>query len=132
MTDSKGGFYSAEDADSLIEKGRPEHAEGAFYVWTKEEIVRALGEDDAALFNRVYGMEEDGNAPAGSDPQGEFRGKNILIQRLSIADAAKFFRKSEGDLTASLVESRKKLLALRDQRPRPHLDDKIITAWNGL
>jgi hypothetical protein len=80
----------------------------------------------------VYGVEADGNAPEGSDPQGEFHGKNILIQRLSSSDAAKFFRKSESDLTAMLAASRQKLLAARDQRPRPHLDDKIITAWNGL
>ncbi len=132
MTDPAGGFYSAEDADSLLEKGKPEHAEGAFYVWTKDEIAHALGEDAAAIFDRVYGVEADGNAPEGSDPQGEFHGKNILIQRLTISDAAKFFRQSEPDLTASLAASQKKLLALRDQRPRPHLDDKIITSWNGL
>ena len=132
MTDAGGGFYSAEDADSLLEKGKPEHAEGAFYVWTKDEIVHALGEDAAAVFDRVYGVDAEGNAPEGSDPQGEFHGKNILIQRLSVPDAAKFFRQSESDLSASLAESRKKLVALRDQRPRPHLDDKIITAWNGL
>ncbi len=132
MTDASGGFYSAEDADSLLEKGKPEHAEGAFYVWTKEEIVRVLGEDAAGVFNRVYGVDAEGNAPNGSDPQGEFHGKNILIQRLSIADAAKFFRQSEGDMAAGLAASRRKLLDVRAGRPRPHLDDKIITAWNGL
>ena len=68
----------------------------------------------------------------GSDPQGEFKGKNILIQRLALADAAKLFRKSEADVRAELAASRQKLLAARAQRPRPHLDDKIITAWNGL
>jgi uncharacterized protein YyaL (SSP411 family) len=75
MTDPKGGFYSAEDADSIIEHGKPEHAEGAFYVWTKADIDRVLGEEAAALFNRFYGVEEGGNAPKGSDPQGEFVGK---------------------------------------------------------
>jgi hypothetical protein len=132
MTDSGGGFYSAEDADSLLEKGKPEHGEGAFYVWTKDEIVHILGEDSASVFDRFYGVEENGNAPAGSDPQNEFTGKNILIQRLALPDAAKFFRQSEPDLSANLAGSRQKLLAVRDQRPRPHLDDKIITSWNGL
>ena len=132
MTDAGGGFYSAEDADSLFEQGKPEHGEGAFYVWGKDEIVRALGEEDAAIFDRYYGVEAEGNAPEGSDPQGEFKGKNVLIQRLVTANAAKYFRKSEEEITASLAGSRAKLLALRATRPRPHLDDKIITAWNGL
>jgi hypothetical protein len=132
MTDSQGGFYSAEDADSLLEAGKPEHSEGAFYVWTKDEIIRVLGEEGATVFNRIYGVDADGNAPTGSDPQGEFTGKNILIQRMALADAAKFFKKSEEELTTALDESRRKLLAVRAKRPRPHLDDKIITAWNGL
>ncbi len=80
MTAPEGGFYSAEDADSTIEHGKPEHAEGAFYVWTKEQIEAALG-DDAEMFSFHYGVEANGNAPAGADPHGEFAGKNILIQR---------------------------------------------------
>jgi uncharacterized protein YyaL (SSP411 family) len=131
MTDKDGGFYSAEDADSLLEHGKPEHGEGAFYVWTKAEIEHLLGED-AALFGRFYGVEPDGNAPAGSDPLGEFRGKNTLIQRLDISAAAGLFRKTEAEVAASLEASRKKLFAARAMRPRPHLDDKIIVAWNGL
>ena len=132
MTDASGGFYSAEDADSLLEHGKADHAEGAFYVWSKEEIGRALGEDAAAIFNPFYGVETDGNAPEGSDPQGEFTGKNILIQRLTLAEAAKFSGKSEDEIATSLAASRGKLFEIRAQRPRPHLDDKIITAWNGL
>ena len=132
MTEKQGGFFSAEDADSIVEHGKPEHREGAFYVWTKDEIAGVLGEDAAALFDRVYGVEEDGNAPAGSDPQGEFKGQNTLIERLSVTDAAKFFRKTEDETAASLAASRKKLFEVRAKRPRPHLDDKIITAWNGM
>ncbi len=132
ITDPAGGFYSAEDADSLLEHGKTDHAEGAFYVWSKDEISAILGEEPAAIFNRVYGVEPDGNAPAGADPHGEFKGKNILIQRLATADAAKAFQKTEDEIAASLAASRKKLFDLREKRPRPHLDDKIITAWNGL
>jgi len=131
MTDAAGGFYSAEDADSLLAHGQTAHAEGAFYVWKKSEIDDALGKE-AALFHRVYGIEENGNAPQGSDPQGEFVGKNILIQRMSFGEAAKFANRSEAEVITSLAESRAKLLAMRAHRPRPHLDDKIITAWNGL
>jgi len=132
MTDKGGGFYSAEDADSLVAHGQPEHSEGAFYVWKKAEIDAALGADAAKIFNRVYGVETGGNAPDGSDPMEEFKGANILIQRLSLAEAAKHFKKPEAEIAASLAASRRKLLDLRVQRPRPHLDDKIITSWNGL
>ena len=132
MTAKEGGFFSAEDADSIVEHGKPEHREGAFYVWTKNEIDRVLGEAAAREFNRVYGVEAEGNAPAGSDPQGEFKGQNTLIERLSMADAARLFMKSESEVAASIADSRKKLFDVRAKRPRPHLDDKIITAWNGM
>ena len=132
MTDKAGGFYSAEDADSLIAAGKPEHAEGAFYVWPKAEIAKVLGKDAAEIFDRVYGVEDAGNAPRGSDPMGEFKGKNTLIVRMSLAEAAKAFKKPEAEIAKSLADSRKKLFDVRAKRPRPHLDDKIITAWNGV
>ena len=132
MTDPAGGFYSAEDADSLLAHGKPEHSEGAFYVWSKDELMGALGAEAAAIFNRFYGVEAEGNAPAAADPHGEFKGKNILIQRLTLAEAAKLFGKTEDEIATSLAASRKILFDLRAKRPRPHLDDKIITAWNGL
>jgi uncharacterized protein YyaL (SSP411 family) len=131
MTSKEGGFFSAEDADSLLEHGKPEHAEGAFYVWTKHAIDDSLG-GNAAIFNFHYSVEEEGNAPPGSDPQEEFRGKNILIERHATTETAKRFGKSEDEIRASLKVARETLFALRAKRPRPHLDDKIITAWNGL
>ena len=131
LTDPGGGFYSAEDADSLTKAGGTEKAEGAFYVWTKEEVDKALGEY-AELFDYQYGVEAAGNAPEGSDPQGEFRGKNILYERQTFAETAKHFGKSELDVDESMRYRRATLLELRAKRPRPHLDDKIITAWNGL
>ena len=131
MTSKEGGFFSAEDADSFFEHGKPEHGEGAFYIWTKKEIDAALG-DAAEIFDFHYGVQAHGNAPEGSDPQDEFRGKNILIERHTIAETAKQFKKSEDEIRQSLERSRKKLFAIRAKRPRPHLDDKIIAAWNGL
>ena len=131
MTAKEGGYFSAEDADSVIEQGKPEHAEGAFYVWTKKEVDAALG-NAVDVFDYHYGVQINGNAPEGSDPQGEFTGKNILIQRRTIAETAKNFKKSEDEIRKSLAASREKLLAIRAKRPRPHLDDKIISAWNGL
>src|SRR5437868_10062027 len=136
MTSKEGGFFSAEDADSPVVAGigNPGHektAEGAFYVWTKKEIDAALG-DASEIFDFHYGVQPQGNAPEGSDPQDEFRGKNILIERHSIAETAKHFKKSEDEARQSLARNREKLLSIRAKRPRPHLDDKIIAAWNGL
>ena len=131
MTSKEGGFFSAEDADSLFEHRKPEHGEGVFYVWTRKEIDAALG-DAAEIFDSHYGVQPHGNAPEGSDPQDEFRGKNILIERHTIAETAQHFRKSENAVRDLLKQSREKLFAIRSNRPRPHLDDKIIAAWNGL
>ncbi len=131
----EGGFYSAEDADSVVagsgDRGDKEKAEGAFYVWTKKEIDDSLGEE-AAMFDYHYGVEAEGNAPGGSDPQGEFRGKNVLIRRHTVAETAKHVGKNDEEVRTSLQKNRKTLFDLRAKRPRPHLDDKIITAWNGL
>src|SRR5207249_7349077 len=131
MTSKEGGFFSAEDADSFFEHGKPDHGEGAFYVWTEKQIDDALGAD-AAVCKFHFGVQPHGNAPEGSDPQDEFRGKNILIQRHTLAETAKHFKKSDDEIRQSLMRSREKLLTIRNKRPRPHLDDKIIAAWNGL
>src|SRR5262249_50317223 len=130
MTDKEGGFYSAEDADSLIAAGKPEHAEGAFYVWSKDEIDRLLGPEGAKPFDCHFGVEGNGNAP--EDPHGEFKDKNILIQRHDVSDTAKKFGLSKEKAEQLLSESRKVLFDARAKRPRPARDDKIVTAWNGL
>jgi uncharacterized protein YyaL (SSP411 family) len=136
MTSPEGGFFSAEDADSLEGEGSSKSGhevkrEGAFYVWTKDEIDSALGKD-ADIVGFHYGIEPQGNAPAGSDPHREFEGKNILIQRHTPNETAAHFKKSEEAIRQVLGRSREALLTLRSKRPRPHLDDKIIAAWNGL
>jgi uncharacterized protein YyaL (SSP411 family) len=77
-------------------------------------------------------VQPHGNAPEGSDPQDEFRGKNILIERHTIAETAKHFRKTEEEMGKLLAQCRTELFSIRSKRPRPHLDDKIIAAWNGL
>src|SRR5438874_957096 len=136
MTSKEGGFFSAEDADSPVvagigDPGHAKTAEGAFYIWTKKEIDAALGEA-ADVYDFHYGVQAHGNAPEGSDPHDEFRGKNILIERHSISETAERFGKTADEIVKSIARSREKLLAIRAQRPRPHLDDKIIAAWNGL
>ena len=145
MTSEEGGFLSAEDADSPVagiglsaiasakadDPGHSETKEGAFYIWTKKEIDDALG-DAAEIFDFHYGVQAHGNAPEGSDPQDEFRGKNILIERHTISETAQHCNKSQQQIAKSLALSREKLFAIRSKRPRPHLDDKVIAAWNGL
>jgi uncharacterized protein YyaL (SSP411 family) len=143
MTSPDGGFFSAEDADSLEdatpsaphregdESAPPSKREGAFYVWTQKEIDDALG-DAAELFTFHYGVQPHGNAPEGSDPHDEFRGKNILIERHTLDETAQRFGRTEDEVRQSLARSREKLLSILNKRPRPHRDDKIIAAWNGL
>src|SRR5436190_6172568 len=116
MTSKEGGFFSAEDADSPVvgidDPGHKKTAEGAFYVWTKKEVDDALG-DSAEIFDFHYGVQPHGNAPEGSDPHDEFRGKNILIERQTIAETARHFEKSEGEVGKVLMRSREKLFAIR-------------------
>jgi uncharacterized protein YyaL (SSP411 family) len=131
MTDPTGGFHSAEDADSLFAHGKPEHGEGAYYVWTSGEIDSLLG-THSTFFKQVYAVEPEGNSPAGSDPHGELKGKNTLVRRRSPAEAAALSSLEETASEALLFNCREKLLAARAQRPHPHRDDKILTAWNGL
>jgi len=101
MTSPDGGFYSAEDADS-------EGVEGKCYVWTRDEIEKALG-NRADVFCRAYGVTADGNWE---------HGLNVL--HVALPEAAK------------LAAERAKLFAIREKRVRPHRDEKILTAWNGL
>jgi hypothetical protein len=136
MTSKEGGFFSAEDADSPVvaaggDRGHQKTKEGAFYIWTKKEIDAALG-DAAEIFDFHYGVQAHGNAPEGSDPHDEFRGNNILIERHTIAETAEHFRKTKEEIAKALAGSREKLFAIRAKRLRPHLDDKILAAWNGL
>ena len=79
---------------------------------------------------RRFGIEDSGNALA--DPQGEFRGQNILYVAQSIEDVAAQTGRSPEGVMAALTRIRRTLFDARAARPRPHLDDKIITAWNGL
>jgi uncharacterized protein YyaL (SSP411 family) len=131
MTHPQGGFYSAEDADSVIDPAHPhEKGEGAFYIWAQDEIDAIAGEPAARWFNYRYGVEPAGNVR--NDPQGEFTGRNILFEAHSIAETAHHFEASEDPVAASLRETTDKLMAVRSRRVRPHLDDKILTAWNGL
>ena len=131
MTDSGGGFYSAEDADSVISPEHPDlKGEGAFYIWSYEEIHALLGQPAADWFCYRYGVREGSNVD--SDPHGEFTGKNILYGAHTVEETARHFGQTPGDVQAALEGAVNVLMAARSKRVRPHLDDKILTAWNGL
>ena len=136
MTDSAGGFYSAEDADSVP----PEHAgdadahtsEGAFYIWSDAEIA-ALFADEADVVRFRFGIERHGNAP--HDPQREFVHKNLLYIARDLEDVTRLTGRQaeEGtEILGVLDRARRVLFEVRSRRPRPHRDDKILAAWNGL
>jgi uncharacterized protein YyaL (SSP411 family) len=131
MTAPGGGFYSAEDADSVIDPSNPrQKGEGAFYIWSKEEIDGLLDEETARWFCYRWGVEENGNVR--HDPQGEFTGKNILYAARSVEETAKDLGGDADRIGAALETAKRILLDARAGRVRPHLDDKILTAWNGL
>ncbi|MDE0024348.1 MAG: thioredoxin domain-containing protein [Spirochaetaceae bacterium] len=119
----EGGFYSAEDADSARDPQQPEDkVEGAFYLWRIDEVraaFAAAGGAAAAEADEMiaaYGLTAGGNTI--SDPQGEFGSGNVLYRA-----------RGEGPLPGHWRDA---LLAARDGRARPLLDDKVIAAWNGL
>ncbi|MEI7998510.1 MAG: thioredoxin domain-containing protein [Candidatus Omnitrophota bacterium] len=129
MQQPQGGFYCAQDADSLTADGTHK-SEGAFYVWSHEEISQVLTEQEAVIFNYAYGVEPQGNVK--SDPNGEFIGKNILYQAHSIDITAVHFKIDIAEVKELLDRARLKLLEYRTHRSFPHLDDKVLTDWNGL
>jgi uncharacterized protein YyaL (SSP411 family) len=132
MTHPNGGFYSAEDADSLATPDADHKTEGAFYVWTAAEIDTLLGKEEGSIFRYAFGARRDGNARPESDPHGELKGTNTLFRAVSARKTAEYFKKSPDEILALFDRCRKTLFDARAKRPRPHLDDKIITAWNGL
>ena len=115
MTDGQGGFYSAQDADS-------EGVEGKFFVWTPQELREVLGDADADLLGRYYGVTQGGN----------FEGSNIL----NIARKPEVFAQEQGiapeQLDAVIARGKAALLAARERRIHPLLDDKTLASWNGL
>lgn len=130
MQDPLGGFYSAFDADSA-RPGKPgEHGEGAYYVWDKKELDNLLNKKEQKLFYAYYNIQDNGNVA--SDPQNEFTNLNILHAETSLYEIAKSLSIKPEAAQTILQSSLQKLKQQRDQRPPPHLDDKIITSWNAL
>jgi len=123
MTGPEGAFYSAEDADS-------EGEEGKFYVWSVDEIRNALPEEEAGLFMEVFAFKAEGNFK--DEATGRQTGANIPHLEKPLAAWAIEYGLSETEFATRLEAARTKLFALREKRPRPYRDDKILTDWNGL
>ncbi|MBI4518412.1 MAG: thioredoxin domain-containing protein [Deltaproteobacteria bacterium] len=115
MRDPAGGFYSSQDADS-------EGEEGKFFVWDAAEVHALVGDADAELVCRHWGITADGN----------FEGRNILHVSLEVEPLAKLFGREVTAVRQILAHARERLLAARALRPKPGRDEKILTAWNGL
>jgi uncharacterized protein YyaL (SSP411 family) len=131
MTAPEGAFWSAEDADSAVDAAHPqEKSEGFFYIWTWEEVRALVGEQPAQWFAYRYGMERTGNVR--NDPHQEFTGRNILFEAHTYEETAHQFDRPLDEVVRVLITAENTLFAARATRPRPHLDDKILTAWNGL
>jgi uncharacterized protein YyaL (SSP411 family) len=109
-----GGFYAALDADS-------EGEEGKFYVWSFDEVKNLLG-DDAAIFCDFFDITEKGN----------WEGKNILRVKKPLEKFAEEKNIPAGELGAVIKNGKEKLLAARNKRTRPGLDDKVLLSWNAL
>ena len=114
LTDQSGGFYSSLDADS-------EGEEGKYYLWTKDEIHKLLGEK-SAVFCDYYSVH----------PNGNWEGKNILFVTPNKIDLLSKHQITEKQFDLILSESKKILLKERSKKIRPGLDDKILTSWNAL
>ncbi|XP_011347557.2 spermatogenesis-associated protein 20 isoform X2 [Ooceraea biroi] len=136
----EGGFYSAEDADSLPEPEASAKREGAFYVWSYDEIKELLdeeipGHDNVRFCDLIcyhFNVKKEGNVKKAQDPHGELTGKNVFIVYDGVEQTAEHFGISVEDTKSYIKEACRILFEERVKRPRPHLDDKIITAWNGL
>ena len=116
MTSPEGAFYAAQDADS-------EGVEGKFFVWTPEEIAQVVGPDRAPFVNAAFGVVPGGNFEHGS---------SVLHCPKTEMELARQFSLTADQVRENLAQARRQLLAAREKRIRPHRDEKIITAWNGL
>jgi uncharacterized protein YyaL (SSP411 family) len=123
MTSSSGGFFSGEDADS-------EGEEGKFYVWTEREIRETLSAKEADLAIQAFNIEERGNFD--EESTGKRTGLNILHMGKDAGNIATGAKMTASELTRTLEAVVEKLSVRRNERVRPHRDDKILTDWNGL
>ncbi|CAJ2502369.1 Uu.00g097630.m01.CDS01 [Anthostomella pinea] len=133
MQSSLGGINASEDADSMPTAIDHHKREGSFYVFTLDEFKQVLTEQEVDVCAKYWNVQPNGNVDRRFDHQGELVGKNTLCVMYDTPDLAKELGMSDEEVKRLISSGRQKLLAYRDkERPRPSLDDKIVTAWNGL
>jgi uncharacterized protein len=115
LTHESGLFYSALDADS-------EGVEGKYYIWTRQELVSILG-DDEPLFSIYYSVDAYGNWEHGA---------NILYKTRSHEELEKLTGKTIIEIEQVIEKCNALLLTERNKKTKPGLDDKVITSWNAL
>ena len=125
-----GGYFSGEDADSVDSDGKKK--EGAYWVWTSEEVYQVIkAPRDAAIISCYLGVQHGGNVDPALDPHGELLGKNVLSKAASMQELSTQFDLPLEQISEILKVGKAALKAVRDTRPLPHKDDKIIAAWNA-
>ena len=133
MRHEGGAFFSAEDAESLDPDHPEEKREGAFYTWSTEDINQLIADDKQRAFVKSYfSIYPEGNAPSGNFPTEELDGYNVLRVETELAQLAAESDVSDEDAKRWIQEAKELLFKESRARARPYLDDKIITAWNGL
>jgi uncharacterized protein YyaL (SSP411 family) len=128
-----GGFYTAENAFSPKSLGSKELSEGIHYVWGRDEIQVALTKEEFNAIQILYGISNRGNLPIESKSMAlvKFPDKNILWEQLSYEEATKKLGIAEPEFRNLVDSAKKKLLTIRQQRPRPPRDEKVLPAWNA-
>ncbi|KAK5132479.1 hypothetical protein LTR08_009025 [Meristemomyces frigidus] len=133
MQSDLGGINASEDADSAPSATNHKKREGAYYVWTLDEFNEVLTEEETKVCAKYWNVKPDGNVERRYDHQGELVGKNTLCVQYELEALAKGLGMAEEEVKRVIQDGRQKLLAYREKnRPPPSLDDKIVTAWNGL
>lgn len=126
-----GGFYSAEDAESALDSGNPDiKEEGHYYLFTVDELKGAINQKELSVIKTYYGVDETGNALY--DPNEVFRNKNILYIKNNEFETAKKMHMTVEEVRELLESAKEKMLKIRMAKPRPSIDDKILTNLNAL
>lgn len=129
-----GGWHSSEDADSYATTiATGEKKEGAYYVWSRKELLTVLGDQDGPVVAQHLGVLPDGNVPAKYDIHDEMLNQNTLYVKHTPSKLAKTFKAREEEIVRIIKSGKKSLAQYRQtNRSKPETDTKVICSWNAL